>query len=398
MSRQWIWIVAAWLAGCEFHIPEPYVPPPNVDPLLGCSRECHGDDTSNAPPRSASGATETVAVAVGAHRAHMNVAPTWHRQIACADCHVVPPAVEAPGHLDGDGKAEVTFSMIAGPSAAWNGTTCTTRCHGSAAIGGAQATPTWTRVDGSQATCGSCHGRPPPSPHPTGADCSTCHPTMEAGAMLFRDPDSHINGTVETADPGATGGCAACHGSATSAAPPRDLLGNTAPTARGVGAHAAHLAPSTWHRQLPCRSCHVVPIFLEAPRHLDGDDVAEVTFNAFNPVGAYAAATARCSNLYCHGNGRDSNGAASWVTPGALGCGACHSVTGANMSGAHQTHVAGVALPCAACHSTVVDVNRTIINANLHVNGVHEVKLQVGTYNAAGRSCSNIACHDTRTW
>src|SRR5688572_1643857 len=66
------------------------VPPPNVDPLLGCSQSCHGTDTSNAPPKSTTGVMETSAVAVGAHRQHLTVAPTWHRQLECADCHVVP--------------------------------------------------------------------------------------------------------------------------------------------------------------------------------------------------------------------------------------------------------------------------------------------------------------------
>jgi predicted CxxxxCH...CXXCH cytochrome family protein len=388
--------VAASLAGCGFESPA-VIPPPNAEPRLGCAIECHGDDVSNAPPKSVSGAMETTAVAVGAHRSHLDVAPTWHRKVACEDCHVVPAEVDSPGHLDGDGKAEVVFSMVAGPGAAWNGTTCTTRCHGSAAVGGAQPAPMWTRVDGSQSTCGSCHGHPPPPPHPADTACAKCHPTMEENHTTFRDPESHINGTVEWTEPGATGGCTSCHGSPDGAAPPKDLAGKTAPTDRGVGAHARHLAPSTWHRQIACSACHVVPLTRDAPGHLGPDNLAEVVFTPLNRRAVYTAATATCTNLYCHGNGRDNNGRAIWTAPGALGCDACHSMNGTNMSGAHREHLQR-GVRCSQCHATVVDANRNILNANLHVNGAHEVKMAAGTYDAQRRRCQNSGCHGTKEW
>jgi predicted CxxxxCH...CXXCH cytochrome family protein len=372
-------------------------PPPNAEPRLGCAIDCHGDDVSNAPPKSMSGAMETTAVAVGAHRAHLDVAPTWHRKVLCEDCHVVPAEVDSPGHLDGDEKAEVTFSMIAGPGAAWNGTTCTTKCHGSAARGAAQPAPMWTLVDGSQSTCGSCHGAPPPPPHPIDTRCARCHPTMEEGGTTFRDPESHINGTVERADPGATGGCTTCHGSERSAAPPLDLSRKTAPTERGVGAHEKHLAASTWHRQIACSACHVVPLTRDAPGHLGPDNLAEIVFTPMNRQAVYTVATATCTNLYCHGNGRDNNGTATWITPGALACDACHSVNGTNMSGAHREHLQRD-VRCSQCHATVVDANRNILNANLHVNGAHEVKMAAGTYDASRRRCQNSGCHGTRDW
>ncbi len=386
--------LATGLGACEFEAPDP-IPPPLADPRLGCAFECHGDDLSNAPPRSMSGDTDPAFVAVGAHRKHLTVAPAWHRQVECQDCHTVPAEVDAPGHRDGIAGAEVTFSMIAGPGSVWNGTTCTTGCHGSAALGGAQPTPTWTRVDGAQATCGSCHGLPPPPPHTVDNRCARCHPTLEEDNVTFRVPESHIDGIVDVVDPGATGGCTACHGSQT-AAPPFDLVGNMAPTTRGVGAHAAHLATSTWRRAIPCSSCHRVPLTRDSMGHLDGDNVAEVRFNQLNRDAAYAAGTARCTNLYCHGNGRDSNGSASWITPGALGCGSCHSVNGNNMSGAHRRHL-DRNVRCSDCHSTVVDDNRNIINAVQHVNGVHEVKLKNGQYDAQRRRCQG-ACHGTRDW
>jgi predicted CxxxxCH...CXXCH cytochrome family protein len=149
---------------------------------------------------------------------------------------------------------------------------------------------------------------------------------MEEGSTSFRDPASHINGVVDVVGAGATGGCTSCHGSATSSAPPKDLAGNTAATGRGVGAHEAHLKTPTWHRAIPCASCHRVPTTVDAPGHRDGDNVAEVIFDTLNPGANYAAGT--CSNLYCHGTGRAGNGTASWTTPGALACGTCHRLDG----------------------------------------------------------------------
>jgi predicted CxxxxCH...CXXCH cytochrome family protein len=369
-------------------------PSPNADPQAGCALGCHGDDNTNAPPMGLAAATMTTQKGVGAHRAHMDPQPTWHKAVACADCHVVPELVSSPGHIDGDNVAEVTFSARAG-SSMWNGTTCTTGCHGSAAFGGTAPTPTWTRVDGTQSQCGSCHGAPPPPPHPAGSNCASCHPTMEENSLTFRDPASHIDGKVDLTDPTATGGCTSCHGSAaTNSAPPKALDGST--TGAKVGAHQAHLATSNWHKPVVCTSCHVVPLTQSSPGHIDGDNTAEVIFDTLNPMGAYAAGT--CSTNYCHGNGRGNTGTIAWTTPGPLPCTGCHPTNGTNMSGDHRKHIVGENMKCSQCHAQVVNAAMTIIDANLHVNGVHEVKMAQGTYNAATRQCSGTGCHGTETW
>lgn len=372
--------------------------PPNADPQAGCALTCHGTDSSNAPPRSVSGGTETTSVGVGAHRAHVGVAASWHRQVVCADCHVVPAEVGSPGHLDGDNKAEVKFSVMAGAGAQWSGTSCVTGCHGSAAVGGSKPVPVWTTVDGSQSTCGSCHGTPPPAPHPAVSNCATCHPTMEEGSLTFRDPASHIDGKVDVVGAGATGGCTSCHGSATSSAPPKDLSGDTVATAAGVGAHVVHLAASNWRRAMPCTSCHIVPTTANAPGHIDGDNRSELKFDTLNPAAIYSAASSSCSNLYCHSNGRGNTGVISWVTPGALACGSCHRLDGTGMSGDHRKHIIEEGMKCSQCHGEVINAAQVIINPNLHVNGVHEVKMANGTFNAATRACSNVGCHGTERW
>ncbi len=370
-------------------------PPPNTDPQLGCSLSCHGTDTSNAPPKSITGTMETSAIGVGAHREHLRVAPDWHRQIECADCHVVPAEVGSAGHLDGDNRAEVIFGMVPGPGSTWTGSSCTTGCHGSAALGGTASQPVWNQVDGSQSQCGSCHGAPPPPPHPTDTNCATCHPTMEEGSLTFRDPSSHINGVVDVSS-GVAGACSSCHGEPGSSAPPKDLAGNTAPTSPGVGAHTAHLRAANWHNTITCSNCHRVPVAVETPGHLDGDNVSEVVFDTLNPAGTYANTT--CSTQYCHGNGRANNGTKSWVTPGALACGACHSMTGTGMSGDHRRHIINEGMKCAQCHADVIDAAQVIKNASLHINGLHEVKMANGTFNAATRTCTNTQCHGTETW
>lgn len=343
---------------------------------------------------------DTTATGVGAHQVHLNPSPSWHQKVECSDCHVVPQAVGDPGHIDGDNKAEVIFSMRGGGTTSmWNGTTCTAKCHGSTALGGAKPNPVWTQVDGTQSQCGSCHGTPPPAPHPQNnvTNCAACHPTMEENSLTFRTPESHINGVVDLADSTATGGCTTCHGMATTnAAPPVDLKGGTARTSLGVGAHQQHLMTSTWRHAIPCSACHVVPLTQSDPGHIDGDNIAEVKFDTMNPGGVYTSGT--CSTMYCHGNGRGGNGTINWLTTGPLACGACHSVTGVNMSGQHSRHINGEGMRCSQCHGTVVDANKNIINADLHVNGKHEVKMAAGTWNATTRTCANTGCHGTKSW
>jgi predicted CxxxxCH...CXXCH cytochrome family protein len=277
----------------------------------------------------------------------------------------------------------------------WDGTTCSAHCHGQVAWGGQHPNPTWTKVDGTQSACGSCHGAPPPPPHPTGSNCASCHPTMEENSLTFRDPSRHIDGVVDVVDPGQTGGCTTCHGS-TNAAPPKDLAGNTSRTSPGVGAHQQHLATSTWHHAVVCASCHVVPEMVNSPGHMNG--TVDIKFDTLNPAGAYTKATTTCSTMYCHGNGRGSNGTIVFTAPGPLACTACHATNGTNMSGHHSLHITSENMKCSGCHATVVNSAMTIIAADLHINGVHEVKMANGTYNATTKQCSNTGCHGTKTW
>ena len=188
-------------------------------------RRCHGSADNAAPPHSVHGLTATSEVAVGAHQTHLRDGPL-HQAISCDECHVVPAVVEAPGHID-DGRAQVTFGGIAsarGAQPAWDpaqATCATTYCHG-AFPGGAGVAPVWTKVDGTQAACGTCHqmgprtGRHVFQGHRT-AGCGACHGGTYS--FLEADPAFHVNGTVDLGnrirswDP-VSRTCVGCHGPA----------------------------------------------------------------------------------------------------------------------------------------------------------------------------------------
>jgi predicted CxxxxCH...CXXCH cytochrome family protein len=367
-----------------------------------CS-SCHGDPDSPAPPRAVNGDTETSSRGVGAHRSHLALNPTWHGPIQCEDCHTVPLETADPGHIDGDDVAEVSFTALAttgGLSPDWDGSRCSNvYCHGASLTGGSLTEPSWTTVDGSQAACGNCHGFPPPEPHSQSTDCGSCHPTIRPGTDEFLDPASHINGRVDVTDGQA---CDSCHGSGGESAPPRDLAGNTARTAAGVGAHRDHLGTSDWHREVTCSQCHVVPVETNDPGHMDGDDIAELTFDSLNAGAQFDRATSTCSNLYCHGNGGGTPGTAVWTQDLVLGCASCHddgSRTGPRMSQEHRRHVSDKKEQCSECHDQVVNAQRVIIGAGLHIDGQRQVSFaQGGNYDPATRRCTNLACHENETW
>jgi predicted CxxxxCH...CXXCH cytochrome family protein len=142
----------------------------------------------------------------------------------------------------------------------------------------------------------------------------------------------------------------------------------------------------------------VVPTSTGAPGHIDGDNTAEVPFDALNPAAQYANAT--CSNLYCHGNGRSDNGTMSWTADPNLTCNSCHS-DGSNadsMSGKHKKHLEED-MGCTDCHADVVNGAMAIIAPSLHIDGARSVLMSTGgTWDPATRRCSNLACHGNERW
>lgn len=384
-------------------------PPESFDEA--CS-QCHGDSESPAPPRSISGGLATTDMSVGAHRAHLALSKTstFHAPVLCSSCHLVPAETQSPGHIDDDdNRAEITFSELARTGGAEpvleaDGSCSNVYCHGATLGGGSLNTPIWNVVNGTARECGTCHGAPPPAPHPLDEDCGSCHPSVSlADNRVFLDPSLHINGVVDLAT-GEGGACDSCHGSAGNSAPPNDLAGNTARSAVGVGAHREHLTASTWRREINCSNCHQVPTAVADPLHMDGDNIAEVPFDGLNPNGAVDLATGNCSNLYCHGNGRGSNGSATWTAVLPMDCNSCHQSpnpgqAAGGMSGEHDKHIRDEDLACVECHAEVVNGNKDIIGAALHVDGLRSVLMPTGgDWNPANKSCTNLACHENERW
>lgn len=135
-----------------------------------------------------------------AHRAHLTTALAT--SLECEECHQVPDSLFSTGHIDTPLPAEVIFAP--GSRAGLNGivpswgvadATCIAYCHSPTS---AAPSPAWDDpavVIG----CSSCHGAPPPSPHPQvlGVEnCLLCHGdvTDEEGNILR--PDKHMDGNV----------------------------------------------------------------------------------------------------------------------------------------------------------------------------------------------------------
>ncbi len=399
-----------------------------LDTNLTCS-SCHGTaGVNNAPPLDTKGAS--TGVKVGAHQKHVTGTSLRAAVLTCADCHTTPTST---GHATG--TVDMTWGALARTGgltptpgnlgaattptqATWEATpTCTNYCHGTF-TGGLAATPSWTA---SGLTCNSCHGNTgspgaanpaqPPGPigatvkHPQSASCGDCHasygPTTVNTAL-------HINGTRDF-----PAGCTACHGelsgavaakpvaSTSSFAAPgygatatsKDSKGNTATTARGVGAHDAHLRNLTFRgTPIACTECHAVPAAGDTS-HVTGTPV--VTFGALAKTGGVApvwngaggAATLTCSSTYCHGNFTNgANATPTWAAPSAVVCGSCHGVSATNgPGGTHPTLTAGQT--CGTCHGGTY--TNTSVDPTLHLNGV----VDGGGESAGGSACAG--CHAT---
>lgn len=345
--------------------------------------DCHGDETSNAPPLGVDGETETSTRAVGAHRSHIRaMASDWHRDVLCEDCHTVPSSPGDPGH--DDGTVDLAFSALAmmdGATPMFDGATTTCSgvyCHGATRGGGTHTEPDWTVVDGSQVECGSCHSTPPPGAHHEGeTECQDCHPTM-SGPMTFAMPQRHIDGTVDVDVE-----CNTCHGDMDSPAPPLDTRGNTATTERGVGAHRSHIraTPSDWHREVLCEDCHRVPEAYDDEGHLGSDLPAELTFSELAATGdadpMWDGATMTCSGVHCHGGGLDAGGsnvAPTWTRVGAgeAECGTCHAVPDGMGGGGDLGATHPAIVTCDTCHTNMMGTPGawTFRDPALHINGI----------------------------
>lgn len=184
---------------------------------------CHGtfgaspaDTSSFAPPPNLLGSRDSTQVTVGAHRQHVKpqtitFEPVIGHAYSCTECHVMPDSVRAPGHIDTNPPvATIAFGPLATHSEeqpainpVWNPTNATcsaTYCHGDFAFGNpANPPPVWTKQDGSQIACGTCHAMPPPpeTGHPDNNNCHQCHASVVgADNVTIVAPELHVNGQL----------------------------------------------------------------------------------------------------------------------------------------------------------------------------------------------------------
>lgn len=316
---------------------------------------CHGSDGNPAPPRSPRGELSTSDPGVGAHRLHLRDTPI-RLALACGECHVVPNRLDAPGHL---GEPRLTWGPLAtarGATPSWNPAElrCSgVYCHGDvpAILGGSSTAPVWTYLAEpdlavpSQEVCGSCHGWPPPPPHPQLGTCAGCHGgTVGADGRIDVAGGKHVNGAVDFGG-GAGLGCAGCHGYPPATGAHLAHFGWTAGAEQGAYGDvralgdlvAAGLLPASFTSYVfGCGSCHP----LDAGKHMDGAVEVELagtgappgSLKARNPAAAsYAGGS--CTSVYCHSSGQAEDGAAAtpsyvqtpgWTSGVMLGCASCH--------------------------------------------------------------------------
>ncbi len=348
-----------------------------------CAR-CHGDairQTNDllqaAPPSDVKGNTDVRYPGVGAHAIHLQASDS-HPAFECEECHVVPETNDAEGHYDSDLPAELAFGPLARhddhePHYDASARSCeNTYCHGS-------ASPVWTLPRRAARACGSCHGLPPPAPHPQFEQCSQCHGEVIGPDGDFADASKHVDGVVQSTD----SECSSCHGGDHGPAPPRDLDGHLDTSYRGVGAHQAHLAASAG-RSLACGECHVVPDRIVEPGHLDGSGVQLM----FSGVGltrdqrqpeaelVWNAETLTCSGSWCHSLGSPDVASPQWTQPGPLACDSCHGSPPA----APHPQVEN----CTLCHGEVIGPNHSVIDSALHVDGIIQARTPDGCTDCHG--------------
>ncbi len=197
------------------------------------------------------------------------------------------------------------------------------------------------------------------------AECQKCHgDDLDGGKAEVSCRSCHLKGPED---------CSTCHGDATSAAPPRAVLGARATSAVGVGAHRTHLSDGPLHAAYDCTVCHATPKTpAEEGHYLKNGKLdelpAEVQVKGTSgQTGEWEHDHQTCERSACHAPSVDAkatNQEPKWtaVGQGQAECGACHGLP-------PQSHADG---RCEGCHSRVY-ANGAIVAPALHANGTVEL-------------------------
>jgi len=196
--------------------------------------------------------------------------------------------------------------------------------------------------------------------------------------------------------------CMFCHGgeSNQTGAPPKGIRGDD----KGFP-HNVHVVENDYHVAF-CDTCHLIPDHIDSPEHIDGiyggEISAEINFKTFDHT-IYDSVQKTCTNVYCHGNGREPlEGPISWETKvfNELNCSSCHGgyTNIETLSGAHNGHLKYSMFKCSTCHSDVILSDNTMKNKRLHINGQIDTQIEQGSYNKENGTCL-VSCHQTdRSW
>jgi predicted CxxxxCH...CXXCH cytochrome family protein len=197
---------------------------------------------------------------------------------------------------------------------------------------------------------------------------------------------------------GATTGCTACHGDATTAG----KLLNT-------GAHQQHVNNSGYlGSNFGCVDCHAKTVSTNttlADKRLHVNKFVEYSGLRAGKQINFNKTTGVCSGIYCHSDGKGNAVATpAWTAtalPTGLACNGCH----ANTSPSHPSHVVTHGITCDMCHSNTAASNTALKAApNAHINGTYnvngtDVKFATfssawkATYASTGKTCSTVYCH-----
>ncbi len=350
---------------------------------------CHGGRNGANYARSTAGFALSTT-----HQQHLGKYPIAN--INCNECHSKTTTDAATlkaysgvqHHVNGTPDVDFGSNATYGTYTSYktsginNGKCLNTSCHGGKTRGAWSAT-----VINTENTCVHCHGT---------AGTSAALPNTAANRKFFA-PGYNRTGTST------------------------DQTNSS--NDKRVGSHFKHLS-SAYMKNIKCNECHTVPLNVFDGTHLgaqsrynsqtltfaqassarwDGVALAQVSaFAGYTNGTATKAAT--CSSVYCHG-ARLKNGDTAgtyrkpyWnysaminYTDKATACARCHgNPPTANAHSALTT--------CSGCHSNIGANNTSILNKNLHINGIveasggHAVPYYATTAGHTG-CLSGIGCH-----
>ena len=195
-----------------------------------------------------------------------------------------------------------------------------------------------------------------------------CHSNGNRGAVVYENPLAW--------NAGATLGCNGCHGTGNGTGAP-DYVNGGAGTAT-ANSHAKHVTALNMSETTGCSACHVKTVHASTGGRFKDYSAARYHLNGAPSVtmasaygGSFNAATATCSGVSCHGNGRGAYQPVQWGTPS--NCGLCHPL--ASLSATHGKHVNVAVLPVfytvTGNHSIAATYNFGCSNCHLLDNPNH---------------------------